>query len=247
MLTMESTSPAAPHISSGVPFPPAKRSWRCMPALGADRSGVAAIEFALILPVMLVIYLTGFDVARMVRASDKTENASRTLADLTAQEPTNAAVPNSDITTFIQAAALAALPFNNANLTITVSAVDLTLNGVTCCNATVRWSITQGGTLRPCKTTLRQIDPTDVWDPTTIPKKIATQAVVVAGAAQTSIYETAVIVTDVSYTYTGFSPGLSTLISQRIMRHSYSIPRNPGQITLVNGTGLPTGMAANVC
>lgn len=213
-----------------------------------DRSGVAAVEFALILPVMLLIYLGGFDIAQMVRAADKTENGSKTLADLTGQEPTTAPVQVSDIATFIQAASIAASPFNSsANLSITVSAVDLALNNNVCCTATVRWSVSQGGALRPCKTTLRQIGPNDPWAVDTIPSKIGSQTVVVAGPLKSNIYATSVIVTDVAYVYTGTAPGISKLISRQIMRHSYAVPRNAGQITLVTGSTAPTGMTLNAC
>lgn len=216
-----------------------------MPRLAGNASGMAAVEFALLLPLMLLIYLGGFDVMRMVRAADKIESASKTLADLTAQEPTNYPVPASDIATLIQASAIAATPFNDANLTITVSALDLTLNGTTCCNAKVNWSITQGGTLRPCNKTLRQIGPTDAWAIDTIPAKIGTQGIVLVNSLQT--YVGSVIVTDVSYSYTGITPGISGLLSKIMWRHSYSVPRIGGQVTLTSTSGLATGQTGASC
>ena len=217
-----------------------KRRWQAR-----DTSGMAAVEFALILPLLLLIYLGGFDVMRMVRAADKIESASKTLSDLVAQEQTSSAVPATDIATLIQASLIAATPFNNSNLTVTVSAVDLVLNKGTCCDATVNWSVTQGGTLRPCKTTLRQIGPTDAWAIDTIPAKIGSQGIVLVGALQS--YVASAIVTDVSYTYTGLTPGISKFVSRQMWRHSYSIPRIGGQVTLTSTTGLATGQTGIIC
>ena len=215
-----------------------------LPRLARNASGMAAVEFALLLPLLLLIYLGGFDVMRMVRAADKVESASKTLADLTAQEP-NYADPASEISTLIQASAIAASPFNDANLTITVSAIDLSVNGTTCCTAKVNWSITQGGTLRPCNKTLRQIGPTDAWAIDTIPAKIGTQGIVLVNALQT--YVSSVIVTDVSYSYTGITPGISGLLSKTMWRHSYSVPRSGGQVTLTSTSGLATGQTGASC
>lgn len=226
-----------------VPAAPRKRG--TLARLARDAAGIAAVEFALILPLFLVIYLGGFDVMRMVRAADKIESASKTLADLVAQEQTNSSVPASDIATLIQASAIAAMPFNNANLTVTVSAIDLVVKNGTCCTATVNWSVTQGGTLRPCSKTLRQIGPNDAWAIDTIPAKIGTQGIVLLGTLQS--YVASAIVTDISYSYSGVTPGVSKLLSKQMWRHSYAIPRIGGQVTLTSNSGLATGQTGIVC
>ena len=224
---------------------PARRR-RAIARLARETSGMAALEFALILPLLALIYLGGFDVMRMVRAADKIESGSKTLADLVAQEQTNSSVPASDIATLIQASAISATPFNNSNLTLTVSAIDLVIKNGVCCTATVNWSVTQGGALRPCSTTLRQIGPTDPWAIDTIPAKIAAQGIVLVGGLQT--YVASAIVTDVSYSYTGLTPVVSGLLSRKMWRHSYSsIPRIGGQVTLASTTGLASGQTGIVC
>lgn len=194
---------------------------------------------------MLLIYLGGLDVARLVRAADKVETASKTLADLVAQEAVVQNTPASNISTFLQAATVAAAPYNDANLMATVSAIDLTLSGGKCCQATVRWSITQGGTLRPCKTVLRAIGASDPWAIDTIPSSIANQTTVPVNGNQT--YASAVIVTDVSYLYRGASPLVSKIISQTLWRHAYAIPRLAGQVTLTSTSGLASGQSGAVC
>ncbi len=213
--------------------------------LAGATTGMAVVEFALILPLLLMIYMGGFDVMRMVRAADKIETTSKTLADLVAQEQTNSSVPASDIATLIQASVIAGMPFNDSNLTVTVSAVDLVVKNGVCCTATVNWSVTQGGTLRPCNTTLRQIGPTDPWAIDTIPTKIASQGIVLVGGLQN--YAGSAIVTDVSYTYTGITPVISGLLSRKMWRHSYTIPRVGGQVTLTSTSGLATGQTGIVC
>lgn len=210
-----------------------------------DRSGIAAVEFALILPLMLLIYLGGLDAMRMVRAADKAENASKTTADLTAQEQTGSPNPASDVATILGAATVAAAPFNGPALQITVSAVDLKVVNNVCCTATVNWSVTQGGTLRPCSTTLRPISPPTAWAIDTIPAAIATQTTPPANGIAT--YSTAVIVTDVFYAYAGVSPAISTFTTATIARHSYSIPRTLGQVTISSTSGLASGQSGVVC
>ena len=210
-----------------------------------DRSGVAAVEFALILPLMLLIYLGGFDAMRMVRAADKAENASRTTADLTAQEPTGSPNPGSDVATILGAAGVAAAPFNGTALAITVSAIDLKVVSGVCCTATVNWSVTQGGTLRPCNTKLRPIPTSMPWAIDTIPATIAMQSTPAVNG--TSTYATSLIVTDVIYAYAGISPVISHFTTATISRHSYSIPRLLGQVTLASTSGLGAGQTGIVC
>ena len=58
-------------------------------ALGApfagDTKGVSAVEFALVLPLMLTLYLGGAELAQAISASRKVTLVSRTVADLAAQ------------------------------------------------------------------------------------------------------------------------------------------------------------------
>ena len=216
-----------------------------MTTFSRDQRGIAALEFALIVPVMLIVYLGAFDTMRMVRAGAKAESASRTAADLVAQEPTGTANPASDIATILQAAVIAAMPFNDPHLSVTVSAIDLTASGTTCCTATVRWSVTQGGTLRPCGKPLLPIAPTAPWTIGTIPAAIANQTMVNVSSGPT--WATSVIVTDVSYAYTGISPLISRLTTRTMWRHAYSLPRLTGQVTLISTSGLASNQAGEVC
>lgn len=82
-----------------------------------DNRGVAAVEFALILPVMLVIFFGTFEVSMLLRAYLTSNRAAQIIANLVAQEGSNVAggtpTPFSaaDSTDFCKAAKLAMAPF----------------------------------------------------------------------------------------------------------------------------------------
>ncbi len=58
-----------------------------------DRSGTAAVEFAFIVPIMLVIFFGSYETANLVLAYMKLENAAETVADLIAQTTVNNVIP----------------------------------------------------------------------------------------------------------------------------------------------------------
>jgi Flp pilus assembly protein TadG len=57
-----------------------------------DRSGVVAIEFALVLPIMLIIFFGSYEAANLVLAYMKLEDAAETAADLLAQTTVNTVI-----------------------------------------------------------------------------------------------------------------------------------------------------------
>ena len=108
----------------------------------ADQSGVSAVEFAILLPLMLTMYLGGVEVSQAVSANRKTTLVSHTVGDLVAQA-TN--VTSADVTNVLNAGAAVAYPFSSSNLRTTVTSVCINAAGTV---ATVAWSRTQGGTAR---------------------------------------------------------------------------------------------------
>ena len=58
---------------------PIKRSLSC------DQSGLAALEFALMAPIMMMLLLASFEVTRYILIAQKTEKAAVTVSDLVAQ------------------------------------------------------------------------------------------------------------------------------------------------------------------
>jgi Flp pilus assembly protein TadG len=63
------------------------RVWDMLSRFGTDRRGVAAIEFAVIFPFMLVLYFGVVTVGDLISANRKVTLASSALGDLVAQAP----------------------------------------------------------------------------------------------------------------------------------------------------------------
>jgi Flp pilus assembly protein TadG len=109
----------------------------------ADQSGVSAVEFAILLPLMLTMYLGGVEVSQAVSADRKTTLVAHTVGDLVAQQSN---VSSAYVTTVLDPAASAvAYPFLPSNLTTTVTSVCINAAGTI---ATVAWSRTHNGTAR---------------------------------------------------------------------------------------------------
>lgn len=85
-----------------------------------DRSAVAVIEFAIILPLMLALSLGTFEATRAVRAKMKADNAAQTIADLiAAQNSVNAAA----LTNFCNGAKMVMVPYSGASLKAAIASV----------------------------------------------------------------------------------------------------------------------------
>jgi len=108
----------------------------------ADQRGVSAVEFAILLPLMLTMYLGGVEISQAVSADRKTTLVAHTVGDLTAQASN---VTSADMTNVLNAAAAVAYPFSASNLQVTVTAVCINSAGT---QATVLWSKTLNGTAR---------------------------------------------------------------------------------------------------
>jgi Flp pilus assembly protein TadG len=72
--------------------------------LWRNSSGLAAVEFALILPIMLLLFLGSFEVTNLVLAYMKLEASAETAADLVAQTRVNTVLQSTDITNITNAA-----------------------------------------------------------------------------------------------------------------------------------------------
>lgn len=83
-----------------------------------DRSGISAIEFAFIAPVMLVFYFGTVEISMMLLADRKVTNAAGTLGDLTAREID---VTTAELDDIFQATRLTLQPYdsNQARMRIT--------------------------------------------------------------------------------------------------------------------------------
>jgi Flp pilus assembly protein TadG len=102
--------------------------------LADNQRGVSAIEFALLLPLMLTLYVSGVELSQAIGAYRKVTLISHTVADLVAQTSTPLAA--SDVSNALSAAGAIATPYSAANLSVVVSQVCIDANG----KATINWS-----------------------------------------------------------------------------------------------------------
>ncbi len=108
--------------------------------LGKDQRGVAAVEFALVLPVMLLMYFGGVEITQAVMVNRLVALTATTVTNLTSQYTTISA--STDMPDILNASAevLAPNPASNAKVVVSLIAIDS--KG----NATVSWSKTLNGT-----------------------------------------------------------------------------------------------------
>ncbi|HUG63294.1 MAG TPA: TadE/TadG family type IV pilus assembly protein [Methylomirabilota bacterium] len=109
--------------------------------LAGDERGVSAVEFAMLLPLMLTLYLGAVEVSQGIGADRKVTLTARTIGDLVAQV---SSISNSDMTNSLNAAAAVMTPYPTSNLKVTVSSVTIDSKG----KATIAWSDTLNGTKR---------------------------------------------------------------------------------------------------
>jgi Flp pilus assembly protein TadG len=103
--------------------------------------GVAAIEFAAILPVLAIIFLATFDGGRALATYMKVRSATYALGSITNQYAT---IQATDMTSILGASSVVMAPYNGTSPVVTVSQIKIT----SATNATVEWSASQGGTAR---------------------------------------------------------------------------------------------------
>ena len=99
----------------------------------ADKRGVSAVEFAMLLPLMVTLYLGGVEVSSAVAIDRKMTLVARTLADLTAQATT---VSETDLSNIKAAATAIIAPFDSTKIGITISSVIVDAQKV----AKIKWS-----------------------------------------------------------------------------------------------------------
>lgn len=132
-----------------------RRFWRA-------RAGIAAVEFAFIMPMMLVLYFGISLIGQGLEISRKAQQASRTLADLTAQQlpivssgtasascSSHTAIPcvsNVELSDYYAAAQLVMTPFASGASVMSAAISEIVFDNVSktdkrCCQARVVWSV----------------------------------------------------------------------------------------------------------
>jgi len=106
--------------------------------MGSAR-GVAAIEFAMILPVLTVLFLGSFDGGRAIAIYMKVRSATYSLDAITNQYST---IQSSDMTSIMGAITQMMAPYSSTPAKITITQIKISAAKA----ATVSWSVSQGGT-----------------------------------------------------------------------------------------------------
>jgi Flp pilus assembly protein TadG len=105
---------------------------RCR-ALRGNVAGVAAVEFALLLPLMLTLYFGSVEFGDALTIDRKVTHVTSSLADLVTQAKT---ISDTDMENILNATASIIIPYNDDQLRIKVSGVSIDQNGT----AKVVWS-----------------------------------------------------------------------------------------------------------
>jgi Flp pilus assembly protein TadG len=108
-----------------------------------DRRGLAAIEFALIAPVMILIYLGGLELSQGIALKRMVALTASTVTNLVAQYTTISA--STQMPDILDASSQVLAPYPASKATVTISAIQIDNAG----KATVAWSQSLNGTPRP--------------------------------------------------------------------------------------------------
>jgi Flp pilus assembly protein TadG len=110
--------------------------------LWVDVRAVAAVEFAIVLPFMLLLWVGGVELGDALAIGVKVSETAHTVADLVSR---NQCVTDTSLGTILGASVPTIAPYASGNATITVSEVSTDANG----KASVTWSSALNGTPRP--------------------------------------------------------------------------------------------------
>ncbi|WP_157944683.1 TadE/TadG family type IV pilus assembly protein [Mangrovicella endophytica] len=102
-----------------------------------DKRALGAVEFALIAPFMLILYMTGSEVSIAITLNRKVQHASSTINDLITQ---SSDVTTDDVNGIFNIAASIVQPYDSSLLKVRVSSIKIDATG----KQTVEWSVGRG-------------------------------------------------------------------------------------------------------
>jgi Flp pilus assembly protein TadG len=107
----------------------------------AERRGVAAIEFAIVLPMLLILLLATFDAGRAIAIYMKVRAATFALAAITNQYTILDPIQSTDMQTITGATSAVLAPYSSSPTVVTITQVKQT----SATNAVVSWSYSVNG------------------------------------------------------------------------------------------------------
>jgi Flp pilus assembly protein TadG len=112
-----------------------------------DRHGVSAVEFAIIAPMMVGLYLGSVEISNGIGIDRKVTLTAGAIANLSAQVAT---ISSDDMTDILKAGTAIMAPYSTGPLKITISCISIDGNKT----AKVKWSETKNGTKRSTGSTI---------------------------------------------------------------------------------------------
>lgn len=109
--------------------------------LVADRRGVSSVEFALLLPIMMTLYLGSVEASQGIAQNRKVTLVAHALADLASQYTD---ITDADMANILAAGPAIVTPYSSSGLQEVVSELAINAQG----QATVVWSDSLGATAR---------------------------------------------------------------------------------------------------
>src|SRR5260221_6956432 len=192
-----------------------------------DRRGVAAIEFAIIAPVMLVMFLGTVDFSAGIAVNRKVTLISRTLADLPSQSAAQA-INDPYLKNAFTASILIIRPYSQTPVKGRISEIYVDSNK----KATIQWSksasVGSGATVATLTTSSRS--PGDIVTPLVPPALL--------------IKQTYLVLSEVSYLYTPLSGYVMTKTGVTLSDSAYTRPRQFACLTYNN---VPVVTTAPTC
>lgn len=123
--------------------------------LARDSKGAGAIEFAILFPVLVMLYIGAFEITIGLSVSKRLTRAAGTVADLVTQQQS---VTKSTLAQMPSVATAIFVPYNNTSLTLKITGITIDASA----NAKVLWSWAQDGTAPYAKNTAVSNVPSDM-------------------------------------------------------------------------------------
>ncbi|WP_044548877.1 TadE/TadG family type IV pilus assembly protein [Mesorhizobium japonicum] len=98
-------------------------SWNRAIGFWSDRKGVAAVEFALIVPILLIMYFMTMEASQAIETSKKVSRIGSMVADLVTQQPT---IVKADLDAIMKIGTSTIQPYNRSTPNITITAIQVT-------------------------------------------------------------------------------------------------------------------------
>ncbi|PLX37969.1 MAG: hypothetical protein C0606_06905 [Hyphomicrobiales bacterium] len=91
-----------------------------------DKRGIAAVEFAMLAPVLVIAFIGTFELSEAITVNRKVTHATSTIADLVTQSEK---LTNSEVENIFDATAAVLSPYPSANLKLVVATIGPDANG----------------------------------------------------------------------------------------------------------------------